>query len=132
MGRHPIGAKNQLQLDHQLRLRGIMKEISRGKTRGQIEAWYQHKYPELSEKTMKSDLQEAFDRIISKQEVFNNNIREILSERYDILWEMALDKEDIKTCTTILKQMAEVFGANAPQKQEISVKTEEPIEIIFE
>lgn len=71
---------------------------------------------------MKSDLQEAFDQIVSKQEVFNNNIREILSERYDILWEMALSKQDIKTCTTILKQMADIFGANAPEKQEITVK----------
>ena len=131
MGRHPICAKNQLQMDHILRRRGIMKEISRGRTRSQIEEWYQKKYPELSEKTMKSDLQEAFDQIVSKQEVFNNNIRELLSERYDILWEMALNKQDIKTCTTILKQMADVFGATV-QKQEITVKTEEPIEIIFE
>lgn len=99
-----------------------MKEISRGKTREQIENWYKNKYPDLSEKTMKSDLQDAFDQLISKQEIFNNYMRELLTERYDMLWELAIEKGDIKAATAILKQMTDLFGVNAPQKQEISIK----------
>ena len=79
---------------------------------------------------MSDDIKIAFERIKDQQDIFVKNIKQTIIEKYDVLWELAMEKQDIKTATTILKQESELFGLNEPVKQEVSIK-EADFEISF-
>lgn len=114
--KRPVGT----QLDKEKRVREILRKLGKGKGRKEIEEDLKKEYG-ISDVTIRSDFKRAFDRLKEYQGVFVKNIRELITERYELLWQMALEKNDYKAATQILKQMADEFGLNV-QRSEISVK----------
>lgn len=120
---------NGNKIDMELRLRDILKKLGKGKGRKEIEEDLKRDYG-VSDTTIQKDFLRAFKHLKENQEVFTRNIKELITERYELLWKMALEKEDYKAATQILKQMADEFGLNV-QKSEISIKDTE-FKITFE
>ena len=120
---------NGAQIDTEMRLREILKKLGKGKGRKEIEEDLKRDYG-VSDATIQKDFLRAFKHLKENQEVFTRNIKELITERYELLWKMALEKNDYKAATQILKQMADEFGLNV-QKSEISIKDTE-FKITFE
>jgi DNA-binding NarL/FixJ family response regulator len=120
---------NGNQIDMEMRLREILKKLGKGKGRKEIEEDLKRDYG-VSDATIRNDFIRAFKHLKANQDVFTKNIRELITERYELLWKMALEKNDYKAATQILKQMADEFGLNV-QKSEISIKDTE-FKITFE
>lgn len=120
---------NGNQIDMELRKREILKKLGKGKGRKEIEEDLKRDYG-VSDATIQKDFLRAFKHLKENQEVFTRNIKELITERYELLWKMALEKNDYKAATQILKQMADEFGLNV-QKSEISIKDTE-FKITFE
>lgn len=120
---------NGNQIDMEMRLREILKKLGKGKGRKEIEEDLKRDYG-VSDATIQKDFLRAFKHLKENQEVFTRNIKELITERYELLWKMALEKNDYKAATQILKQMADEFGLNV-QKSEISIKDTE-FKITFE
>lgn len=120
---------NGNKIDMEMRLREILKKLGKGKGRKEIEEDLKRDYG-VSDATIQKDFLRAFKHLKENQEVFTRNIKELITERYELLWKMALDKNDYKAATQILKQMADEFGLNV-QKSEISIKDTE-FKITFE
>lgn len=120
---------NGNKIDMELRLRDILKKLGKGKGRKEIEEDLKRDYG-VSDTTIQKDFLRAFKHLKENQEVFTRNIKELITERYELLWKMALEKNDYKAATQILKQMADEFGLNV-QKSEISIKDTE-FKITFE
>ena len=120
---------NGNQIDMEMRLREILKKLGKGKGRKEIEEDLKRDYG-VSDATIQKDFRRAFKHLKDNQEVFTRNIKELITERYELLWKMALEKNDYKAATQILKQMADEFGLNV-QKSEISIKDTE-FKITFE
>lgn len=110
----------QAQIDMELRKREILKKLGKGKGRKEIEEDIKKEFG-VSEDTVRKDFKRAFEHLKANQDIFTKNIRELITERYELLWQMALEKNDYKAATQILKQMADEFGLNV-QRSEISVK----------
>lgn len=120
----PIKKKaTQAQIDVEIRKREILKQLGKGKGRKEIEE-YLRKHWGLCDETIRKDFKRAFDHLKEHQDIFTKNIRELITERYELVWKMAIEKEDYKVATQILKQLADEFGLNAP-KAEVSVKDSE-------
>lgn len=120
----PIKKKaNGAQIDVEMRKREILKQLGKGKGRKEIED-YLRKHWGLSDDTIRKDFKRAFDHLKENQDIFTKNIKELITERYELVWKMALENEDYKAATQILKQLADEFGLNAP-KAEVSVKDSE-------
>lgn len=113
----------QAQIDMEMRKREILKQLGKGKGRKEIED-YLRKHWGISDNTIRADFMRAFKHLKENQDVFTKNIRELITERYELVWKMALEKGDYKTATQILKQLADEFGLNV-QKTELSVKDSE-------
>lgn len=111
---------NRNQIDMEMRLREILKKLGKGKGRKEIEEDLKRDYG-VSDVTIRKDFVRAFKHLKENQDVFTKNIRELITERYELLWKMALEKEDYKAATQILKQMADEFGLNV-QRSEVSIK----------
>lgn len=120
---------NGNKIDMEMRLREILKKLGKGKGRKEIEEDLKRDYG-VSDATIQKDFLRAFKHLKENQEVFTRNIKELITERYELLWKMALEKNDYKAATQILKQMADEFGLNV-QKSEISIKDTE-FKITFE
>ena len=120
---------NGNKIDLEMRLREILKKLGKGKGRKEIEEDLKRDYG-VSDATIQKDFLRAFKHLKENQEVFTRNIKELITERYELLWKMALEKNDYKAATHILKQMADEFGLNV-QKSEISIKDTE-FKITFE
>lgn len=114
---------NGAQIDVEIRKREILKQLGKGKGRKEIEEFLRKNWG-LCDETIRKDFKRAFDHLKANQDIFTKNIRELITERYELVWKMALEKEDYKAATQILKQMADEFGLNAP-KAEVSVKDSE-------
>ena len=111
---------NGAQIDVEIRKREILKQLGKGKGRKEIEEFLRKKWG-LCDETIRKDFKRAFDHLKANQDIFTKNIRELITERYELVWKMALDKEDYKAATQILKQMADEFGLNV-QRSEVSIK----------
>ena len=111
---------NGAQIDVEIRKREILKQLGKGKGREEIEEFLR-KNRGLCDETIRKDFKRAFDHLKANQDIFTKNIRELITERYELVWKMALDKEDYKAATQILKQMADEFGLNV-QRSEVSIK----------
>ena len=120
---------NGNKIDAEMRLREILKKLGKGKGRKEIEEDLKRDYG-VSDSTIRNDFIRAFKHLKANQDVFTKNIRELITERYELLWKMAIEKDDYKAATQILKQMADEFGLNV-QKSEISIKDTE-FKITFE
>lgn len=103
--------------------------MGKGKGRKEIED-YLKKHWGLCDETIRRDFKRAFEHLKENQDIFTKNIRELITERYELVWQMALENGDYKAGTQILKQMADEFGLNV-QKTELSVKDSE-FKITFE
>lgn len=111
---------NGAQIDVEIRKREILKQLGKGKGRKEIEEFLRKNWG-LCDETIRKDFKRAFDHLKANQDIFTKNIRELITERYELVWKMALDKEDYKAATQILKQMADEFGLNV-QRSEVSIK----------
>lgn len=111
---------NGAQIDTEMRLREILKKLGKGKGRKEIEEDLKRDYG-VSDHTIRNDFVRAFKHLKENQDIFTKNIRELITERYELLWKMSLEKEDYKAATQILKQMADEFGLNV-QRSEVSIK----------
>lgn len=123
VGRPTKKKGTQTQIDKELRIREILRQLGKGKGRKEIEE-YLRKHYGICDETIRTDFKRAFDHLKQNQEIFIKNIKELITERYELVWKMALEKEDYKSATQILKQLADEFGVNAP-KAEVSVKDSE-------
>ena len=123
VGRPTKKKGTQTQIDKELRIREILRQLGKGKGRKEIEE-YLRKHYGICDETIRTDFKRAFDHLKQNQEIFIKNIKELITERYELVWKMALEKEDYKAATQILKQLADEFGLNAP-KAEVSVKDSE-------
>ena len=101
-------------------MREILKQLGKGKGRKEIEEFLRKNWG-LCDETIRKDFKRAFDHLKANQDIFTKNIRELITERYELVWKMALDKEDYKAATQILKQMADEFGLNV-QRSEVAIK----------
>lgn len=111
---------NGAQIDVEIRKREILKQLGKGKGRKEIEEYLRKNWG-LCDETIRKDFKRAFDHLKQNQDIFTKNIRELITERYELVWKMALEKEDYKAATQILKQMADEFGLNV-QRSEVSIK----------
>lgn len=106
-------------LDKQIRQNKILEMLSQGKSRLEIQNQLKEEYG-VSQATLNSDFLRALAELQKQQEPFVTQIKEVIADRYEILWQKALEKGDMKTAVTILKQEGDLFGLNV-QRQEVSV-----------
>ena len=67
-------------------------------------------------------MKEAYETLAKNQEDFVDYLKEVILERYDNLYNDAVEKKDLKAAASILKQISDLFGLNEPNKQEVTVK----------
>lgn len=115
--------------DKMIRKQYILKELSKGKSRLQIEEDLKKKWG-ICDATVSKDFKAAFEQLTNYQDNFNNHIRAVIMNRYELLWQKALEDGDVKTATSILKQMIEALGLNKESK-ELTIKTDDSFEITF-
>lgn len=108
-------------LDAQQRLTLILQRLAEGKSRLEIQNELQKKYG-VSQTTLNSDFLKAVKELQKDQEGFVSGIRSIIADRYEFLWNAAIERGDLKTATTILKQMSTLFGADCPVKVDLGTE----------
>ena len=67
-------------------------------------------------------MKEAYETLAKNQEGFVDYLKEVILERYDNLYNDAVEKKDLKAAAAILKQISDLFGLNEPDKKEVTVK----------
>lgn len=75
---------NGNQIDMEMRLREILKKLGKGKGRKEIEEDLKRDYG-VSDSTIKKDFARAFKHLKEHQDIFTKNIRELITERYELL-----------------------------------------------
>lgn len=95
------------QLDMLLRRREIVTDLIKGKNRATIQEDLKKKY-QLSDETIRKDFKAAYERLAEWEEQHISNIVSEVMARYDLLWEKALEKDDLRTAVAILKEMAAI------------------------
>ena len=106
-------------LDAHQRLTLILQRLAEGKSRLEIQNELKNKYG-ISQSTLNSDFLKALAELKNQQEPFIRSIKQIIADRYETLWTMAVDRGDLKSATTILKQESDLFGLNTI-KQDIDL-----------
>ena len=102
--------------------------LAEGKSRQQIQQTLKEEYG-VSQSTINADFIKALAELKKQQEPFVSEIKAVIADRYEVLWNKAVEKGDLKTATTVLKQESELFGLNI-QKQEVDLSAGE-FEITF-
>lgn len=97
--------------------------LSDGKSRQQIQNHLKDTLG-VSQSTINADFIKALAELKKQQEPFTTEIKSVIADRYEILWNKAVEKGDLKTATTVLKQESDLFGLNV-QKQDVEVSTGE-------
>ena len=97
--------------------------LAEGKSRQQIQDQIIRECG-VSQSTVNADFIKALAELKKNQEPFTTEIRAVLADRYEVLWDKALEKNDLKTAAVVLKQEADLFGLNV-QKQEVDVSAGE-------
>ena len=97
----------------------ILEKLAEGKSRLEIQKELKSKY-DVSDSTINSDFLSALSELQKQQDSFNSNIKQVIADRYELLWKKAIDKNDLKSALTLLKQQSDLFGLNV-QKQEVDV-----------
>lgn len=97
--------------------------LAEGKSRTQIQDQIIKEFG-VSQSTINADFIKALAELKKNQEPFTTEIRAVLADRYEVLWDKALEKNDLKTAAVVLKQEADLFGLNV-QKQEVDVSAGE-------
>jgi len=110
-------------LDAQLRVNKIMELLAEGKNRQQIQDQIIKEFG-ISQSTLNADFVKALNELKKNQEPFTTEIKAVIADRYEILWNKAIEKGDLKTATAVLKQESDLFGLNV-QKQDVEVSTGE-------
>lgn len=67
-------------------------------------------------------MKEAYETLAKNQEDFVDYLKEVILERYDNLYNDAVEKKDLKAAAAILKQISDLFGLDEPDKKEVTVK----------
>lgn len=96
--------------------------LSEGKSRLEIQTHLLNSG--ISQSTINSDFIKALAELKKNQEPFTTEIKSVIADRYEVLWNKAIEKGDLKTAATVLKQESDLFGLNV-QKQEVDVSTSE-------
>lgn len=102
--------------------------LSDGKSRQQIQNHLKDTLG-VSQSTISADFIKALAELKKQQEPFTTEIKSVIADRYEILWNKAVEKGDFKTAATVLKQESDLFGLNV-QKQEVDLNAGE-FEITF-
>ena len=110
-------------LDAQLRVNKILQMLAEGKNRQQIQDQIIKEFG-ISQSTLNADFVKALNELKKNQEPFTTEIKAVIADRYEILWNKAIEKGDLKTATTVLKQESDLFGLNV-QRQDVEVSTGE-------
>lgn len=110
-------------LDAQMRVNRILQMLAEGKSRTQIQAQIIKEFG-VAQSTVNADFIKALAELKKNQEPFTTEIRAVIADRYEVLWDKALEKNDLKTAAIILKQESDLFGLNV-QKQDVEVSTGE-------
>ncbi len=97
--------------------------LAEGKNRQQIQQTLKDECG-VSQSTINSDFVKALAELKKQQEPFVSEIKAVIADRYEVLWNKAVDKGDLKTAATVLKQESELFGLNV-QKQEVDLSAGE-------
>lgn len=114
----------------------LLSLMSKGiKTHSNLFPFFSDKYPDLTERQFRYDLQKAHERI---KEHLTEDAELLTSDLLRHLWELynkAHKENDIRECRNIIKQISELTGANAAAKVELSGKDGQPIifkEVIYD
>ena len=99
----------------------ILDLMSKGiKSFSDLFRFFSDEYPDLTERQFQYDLQKAKDRI---KEHLTEDVELLTSDLLRHLWELynkAHKEKDFRECRNIIKQIAELTGANAAMKVEHS------------
>lgn len=104
-------------------MEAILRLLAEGKSRLEIQTYLKDTY-NVSQSTINADFIKALNELKKNQEPFTTEIRTVIADRYEVLWNKAIEKGDLKTATTVLKQESDLFGLNV-QKQDVELSTGE-------
>lgn len=114
----------------------ILDLMSKGiKSFSDLFRFFSEEYPDLTERQFQYDLRKAKERV---KEHLVEDVELLTSDLLRHLWELynkAHKENDVRECRNILKQIAELTGANAAAKVELSGKDGQPIifkEVVFD
>lgn len=100
-----------------------MELLAEGKNRQQIQEQIISDFG-VSQSTLNADFIKALNELKKNQEPFTTEIKSVIADRYEVLWQKAVEKGDLKTAATVLKQESDLFGLNV-QKQDVEISTGE-------
>lgn len=112
------------QIEQIQRRKLILDLIQKGQTRKQIEEQVKSKF-DISNTTFERDLSSAYKEISKQITDLSSNIKDLLLQRYELLWELSLNNQDLKTATQVLKQEADLTDNN-------TITIDKPIKIVFD
>lgn len=114
----------------------ILDLMSKGiKATSDLFRFFSDEYPDLTKRQFEYDLRNAKERV---KEHLVQDVELLTSDLLRHLWELynkAHKENDVRECRNILKQIAELTGANAAAKVELSGKDGQPIifkEVVFD
>lgn len=116
-----MSTKNQSKgtpIDKEIRKETILKLLAEGLSRLEIQNKLKEEYG-VSQSTLNSDFLNALAELKNNQEPFLSEIKSVIADRYENLWQAAMSRNDLKTAATVLKQMTSLFGLDAPTKVEV-------------
>lgn len=97
--------------------------LAEGMSRTQIQDQIKNEFG-VAQSTVNADFIKALGELKKNQEPFTTEIKAVIADRYEILWDKAIEKNDLKTAAVVLKQESDLFGLNV-QKQEVDVSAGE-------
>ncbi len=101
-----------------------MELLQKGQTRKQITEELKSKY-NISDSTLNRDFTKTYKELSKQVTDLSANIKDLLLQRYELLWELSLQKEDYKTATQVLKQENDLTDNSV-------ITIDKPIKISFE
>ena len=101
--------------------------LSEGKSRQEIQTIIKDEFG-VSQSTLNADFLAALQELKNNQESFVAEVKSVIIDRFELLWQKAIDSKDYKTAVKVLSEQAKLFGLNEPTKVDIGT---EDFEITF-
>lgn len=96
----------------------VLQMLAEGRTRQEITKHLKDNFG-VSQSTINLDFINALSELKTQQEPFISDLKSIIADRYELLWQRAMERGDFKTAATVLKQQTALFGLDAPQKLDV-------------
>ena len=106
-------------IDKYQRKNRILALLSEGKSRQEIQTIIKDEFG-VSQSTLNADFLAALQELKNNQETFVAEVKSVIIDRFELLWQKAIDSKDYKTAVKVLSEQAKLFGLNEPSKIDIS------------